>query len=254
MSSVVSVARVASGWECEVTDRGLRARVSIATQEGLLVATGVAVVSEERGGALAAGTLSKAPYARWIRAAQDAVGRQPSGKLKRADFLAVEPFLRDRRGKTPRSDRDFADLAALYVSKGHSLARDLATRYPQVSLQTWRNHLTRAKPFTHVVHGFDADDYPETRRELTDEAMRLIYGADYLDRFADAHDEDEAARRRVEKAENDYRGAIAYIHRWERARTWEQRHQLRRRYGIRNEARAAEWLVEAKKIVANYGG
>lgn len=185
MSGEVTVVRVEGGWECELVERGLRARLRLAEANGTLSVADVSLTSDS-GEGIAASSLSRAPYAKWIRAAKDAVGHQrPRGRLKRASDLYVMAFLEDGRGKAARSDEDYANLAWLYVMRGesaHSLARDLATRHGG-SIQTWRNRLSRAKRFTAMVEEFDDDGRVQQVRRLTDDAMRLIFGDDWIAEF-----------------------------------------------------------------------
>jgi hypothetical protein len=240
----MTVVRVADGWNCELRENGLRVRIHLVDENGALTATEVTVSSAASQG-LAASALSRAPYAKWIRAAKDEASRQrPGGRLKRVSDLHLTPFLEDGRGKARRSDRDYANLAHLYVLRGESsrsLARDLATRHGG-SIQTWRNRLTKAKRFTCLTETFGEKGDVREIRVLTDEAMRLVYGDNYVSRF-----EDEAVKDR------ELEGATRFIRIHETPQTSAERVAAKielNRYGT---AVIARRLEAAHRIVETYG-
>jgi hypothetical protein len=177
MDETVSVERTPTGWACDVREGGLRARILLAEGNGRVSVKEVRITSEAAGGDIDASPLSAAPYARWLRAAYDAVIRKQRAGGRGDDHAEVRPFLEDRRGKPPRSDEDYANLAWLYVAWGPSTARILAAQYGG-SIQTWRNHLSKAKRFVRMVEQRDTDGGVRLVPELTEEANRLVYGDD----------------------------------------------------------------------------
>lgn len=242
--NVVLVARLQDGWECELEDGGLRISLQLADPGGALTVTGLSVHSSAEGG-LAASTLSRAPYARWIQAAKDAVASEARrSPLVRVNDLLLKPFLEDRRGGAPRTDTDFAQLAAVYVAAGasrHGLARELAARYGG-SRQTWRNRLTEAKRFTRTEESFDEDGNLEQIAVLSDEAMRLIYGDDYRAAFTM-----DAARDRELSA------AMRLIRRHESPASPAERDAAQFEVRRNGAAEMARRLAAAHRVVATYG-
>lgn len=224
MSGDVDVTRDGDSWICEFSEPLGRVRICLeATNGGVFRVAEVSIRSDARSGVTAA-YLRRAPHAQWIQRAKDAVSRQtPRHRLKRMSDLLVAPFLEDRRGKAARDDRDYAQLAELYVGSGspnRQLARDLATRYGG-AVQSWRNHLTKARRFVEVREEWDWDDEPVKVFQLTDDALRLLYGDDYVERFEWERDQDVAERDLVERR----RQASAFVRRhtqpvteWERQR------------------------------------
>ncbi|MGO4258775.1 hypothetical protein [Marmoricola sp. RAF53] len=208
MNDPVAVAATADGWECEFPYHDQRAILAVVDRLGVLTVIGLRWESDGAGG-LTPSVLSRAPYARWIRAAKDSIAarRTASTRLVQPTDLLLRPFLEDRRGTTARTETDYAQLADVYVSAGgaaRSLAQDLASRYGG-SVQTWRNRLTVAKRYTEAIHRFDEDDLDAAPLTvLTDEAMRLLYGDDYRAAF----DIDAAIERQ-------FAGATAFIRRHE---------------------------------------
>lgn len=236
MGAPVSAERSSVGWTCEAQEGGLRARVLLADVNGRLSVTEVRVTSATAGGDLNASALSAAPYARWFRAAHDAVIRKERVTWWRDDHAEVRPFLEDRRGKPPRSDEDYANLALLYVLRGPDTARILAAEYGR-SVQTWRNHLTKAKRFIHMVERRDRDGDVRLVPELTDEAHQLVY-RDHPDPWED------------EEALSEYQYALNFLRAMENPQTPED-HDMRELI-LRDESpeEIEQILVQSKQIVA----
>lgn len=243
MSDSVTVERATNGWRCSLQAEGLRAHIHLADANGGLAVTEV-TISSEAGEGIAASALTRAPYARWIRAAKDEVHRQrPRGRLRRASDLYVAPFLEDGRGKAGRSDEDFANLAWLYVLRGESsrsLARDLATQHGG-SVQTWRNRLTKAKRFTCMTEAVDEDGRVQERLALTNEAMRLIFGKDYASHF-----EVEAMRDR------ELEGAMRFIQIHEAPRSSAERAVAQLEKRMHGAATIERRLQAAHRVVDAY--
>jgi hypothetical protein len=224
MDADVTLRADGEGWIWSLRDEHRQVRIRlVAAAGGVPRVAEVSVASDDPSGVTPA-SLRRAPYAQWIQRAKDAVAQQtPRHRLKRMSDILVEPFLQDRRGKAAREDRDYAQLAELYVSRGSAgkhLARDLATRHGG-AVTTWRSHLTKAKRFVEVRHEVGYDDEPVAVAQLTDEALRLLYGDDYLRTFEWERDEDTAEQDLAERR----RQAGAFIRRhtnpgtdWERQR------------------------------------
>jgi hypothetical protein len=155
--------------------------------------------------------------------------------------LLVAPFLEDRRGKSAREERDYAQLAELYVSRGSAsthLARDLAARYGG-AVQSWRNHLTKAKRYVEVREELDWDDEPVRVSQLTDEALRLLYGDDYVERFEWERDVEAAEQNLAERR----RQASAFVRRHTQPATdWE-----RQRAAYERMTRGSAWIEQGMR-------
>lgn len=155
-------------------------------------------VSALDGSALSAGKLRAAPWGGLLdqaRAKVEATSTQ-SPLLSPSDvYLAA--FTVDRRGKSARTERDYAGLAFAYLNfgqeRGHKAASHWAAKYGSRSPQRWRMDIKRARG-TYL----EADS--DGILGLTDEACLLLFGEDFFE---------------VLQVENDVEGAESAIWRLE---------------------------------------
>jgi hypothetical protein len=241
----MSVLQVDEGWDCEFRDRGMRVSMRVVDSGGALVVSRIEVQADDDPGGISPSGLSRAPYATWMRAAKDAVGREGRRRsLLRPSDIALRPYLEDRRGAAPRTEADLAHLAEVYVLSGESrrgLARVLAARHGG-SQQTWSNRLSQAKRFIRLTVRFDEDGGIREVPVLTDEAMKLIYGDDYASAFAhqDAQDQElEEAMHFIRRHEAPKDSTERDLAQFERRRNGEQ--VMTRR------------LAAARRVIETYG-
>ncbi|QIX27592.1 hypothetical protein ncot_14015 [Nocardioides sp. JQ2195] len=136
-------------------------------------------VSALDGSALSAARLRAVPWGELLERARV----QVAGSSRRSPFVSpsdtfLTAFTVDRRGKSARTERDYAELAAAYLAfgqeRGHKAASHWAKKFGNRSAQRWRMDIKRAKE--HYL-----EPTPEGTLALTDEAWLLIYGEDFFD-------------------------------------------------------------------------
>ena len=166
-------------WVCVVATRSLTVGVELTEEvvgSGDWLVTGVEVRPAE--GAVTVSSLRSAAYGDVIRRARAEVVKSAASRPKRIFARAGDPpaaFRSDRRGRSARTDEDYALLASAYLSMRPESRRQAAARWAKDfpeggNRRTWINRLVRARQF---VEG----DY------LTDEGMALVFGDDWQDRF-----------------------------------------------------------------------
>jgi hypothetical protein len=138
-------------------------------------------------GSLTVAGLRDAPYGDVIRTARSEVQKVAAGRRTSALRRPGDPpaaFRADRRGRAPRTEEDYAQLAWAYLAMPKDSRRRAAAiwadRFPESgSKRTWLNRLVRAKRFVE-------------EEELTDEGMALVFGHDWQERFEFDHKWDSA--------------------------------------------------------------
>jgi hypothetical protein len=166
-------------WFCVMERGGLKIGVELMEEspgggDWSVVGTEVRPVS----GALTVAMLRDAPYGDAVR-----VARAEILKTVQARKPFVSPsdppaaFRADRRGRSPRTDDDFALLASAYLALGKGsrqhAAAHWAERWPEGGTKgTWSNRLVRAKKFVETILWDGKDE-----EVLTDEGMARVYGA-----------------------------------------------------------------------------
>lgn len=142
---------------------------------------GVEVTTDD-GAALSADRLRNFAWASLFEQARQQVQR--SGEQPRLALPTDPPaaFRVSRRGKAPRTEEDYADLAAAYLAfpadRRHKAASEWSARFGRTA-QRWRMDIKRARDS--YLEDYDAgarkrNGQPVYDLRLTDEGMRLVYG------------------------------------------------------------------------------
>lgn len=175
-------------WFCVLSRGGLKIGVELVEEiPGSGDSSVVGLEVRPNDGSLTVGGMRDAPYGDVIRTARSEVHRLAAGRSTSAFRRPGDPpaaFRSDRRGRAPRTDEDYAQLAWAYLAMPKDSRRHAAAiwadRFPESgSKRTWLNRLVRAKRF--VEEG-----------ELTDEGMVLVFGHGWQDRFESDHKWDGA--------------------------------------------------------------
>ncbi len=206
-------------------------------------------VSALDGSALNAASLRALPWGEVLHRARAEV-EAPSWRspFVKPSELFLAAFTVDRRGKSPRSERDYAELAYAYVhmlddGERHKAAARWAEQYPGRSAQRWRMDIRRAK-----------ERYVETSEDgtlmLSEEGWALVFGEDFLASLASEIDFEsgiESSESMIQKLHNLGDGSatsaelIGRLERHARRLTQERKHLVTR------EAVRQAWLAQERQ-------